>query len=88
MEKKTGITRKEMILMDRTSSNIKGVIDDLLVQLQIIDLEIKADEASKYEFERHLGILETRRQDLLNNMNASSGWAENYDRDIGPFTAK
>ena len=35
------ITKKEMILMDRTSSSIKGVVDNLEVQLQILDAEIK-----------------------------------------------
>ena len=88
MEKKTGITKKEMIKMDRTSSSIKGVVDNLEVQLQILDAEIKADEASKYEFERHLGLLEGKRNDLLRNMNANDNWAETFDKDIGPFTAK
>lgn len=88
MDKKPGITKKEMILMDRTSSSIKGVVDNLEVQLQILDAEIKADEASKYEFERLLGILENKRNDLLKNMNASDNWAETFDRDIGPFTEK
>ena len=88
MEKKTAITKKEMIQMDRTSTSIKGVVDNLEVQLQILDAEIKAAEASKYEFERHLGLLETKRNDLLRNMNANDSWAENFDKDIGPFTAK
>lgn len=82
------ITKKEMILMDRTSSSIKGVVDNLEVQLQILDAEIKADEASKYEFERHLGLLESKRNDLLRSMNANDNWAESFDKDIGPFTAK
>jgi hypothetical protein len=88
MEKKTTITKKEMIKMDRTSSSIKGVVDNLEVQLQILDAEIKADDASKYEFERHLSLLENKRNDLLRNMNANDNWAETFDKDIGPFTAK
>lgn len=88
MENKSTITKKEMIQMDRTSSSIKGVVDNLEVQLQILDDEIKADEASKYEFERHLGMLQSKRNDLMRNMNANDNWAETFDKDIGPFTAK
>lgn len=88
MEKKNSITKKEMIKMDRTSSSIRGVVDNLEVQLQILDAEIKADEASKFEFERHLGLLESKRSDLLRSMSANDNWAETFDKDIGPFTTK
>ena len=38
--------------MNRTSSSIKGVLDSVRTQLQILDASIKADEKSVAEFER------------------------------------
>eukprot|EP00602_Paraphysomonas_sp_CaronLab_P007813 CAMPEP_0185031050 /NCGR_PEP_ID=MMETSP1103-20130426/18289_1 /TAXON_ID=36769 /ORGANISM="Paraphysomonas bandaiensis, Strain Caron Lab Isolate" /LENGTH=137 /DNA_ID=CAMNT_0027566411 /DNA_START=132 /DNA_END=545 /DNA_ORIENTATION=- len=83
-----GITRKEMIEMNSTASAIKGVLDNLRMQLQMLDDEIKADEKSKAEFERHLNVLENRKSDILSRINANKEWSKNYDADIGPFANK
>lgn len=79
------ITKKDMIEMNSTASGIKGVLDNLRMQLQILDAEIKADEKSKAEFERHLGLLETRKTDILTRMRGNEEWSKQYDSDIGPF---
>lgn len=79
------ITKKDMIAMARCSSNIKGVLDDLRVQLQILDDDIKASEKSKMEFERHLGMLETKRDELQARVKHSNEWAATYDLEVGPF---
>jgi len=74
-----------MIAMSRCSSNIKGVLDDLRVQLQILDDYIKASEKSKMEFERHLGMLVTKRDELQQRVKHSNEWAATYDLEVGPF---
>jgi len=74
-----------MIAMSRCSSNIKGVLDDLRVQLQILDDDIKASEKSKMEFERHLGMLVTKRDELQQRVKHSNEWAATYDLEVGPF---
>ena len=79
------ITKKNMIQMDQTASSIKGVLDDLRVKLSILDGEIKADKKSKAEFERHLGLLQKRKDELTSRMKENKAWATTYDRDVGPF---
>jgi hypothetical protein len=58
------------------------------MQLQILDSEIKADEKSKAEFERHLHLLETKKTDIMTRMRANEEWSKQYDSDIGPFANK
>ena len=82
------ISKKDIIAMNRTSSSIKGVLDSARIQLQILDASIKADDKSKSEFERLLTTLNNRKFDLEKRINENTKWAENYDRDIGPFAAK
>lgn len=79
------ISRKEIIEMNRTSSAIKGVLDNLRMQIGILDAEIKADEKSKAEYERYLNILNTKKEDIIKRMESNAEWSKNYDRDIGPF---
>lgn len=82
------IGRKEMIAMNRTSSSIKGVMDTVRTQLQILDASIKADANSKAEFERLLSVLNRRKEDLVKRSIENKQWIESYDRDVGPFAAK
>eukprot|EP01038_Epipyxis_sp_PR26KG_P013737 gene13737-18426_t len=82
------ITKKEMIAMDRTSSSIKGVLDNLKIQIQILDADIKASEKSKMEFERHLQGLENRRDELKKRVKTNTEWAATYDLEVGPFATK
>ncbi len=79
------ITKKELIAMDRTSSSIKGVLDNLRVQIQILDADIKAGEKSKMEFERHLAILQNKKDELQRRVKQSTEWAATYDLEVGPF---
>jgi chromosome segregation ATPase len=93
-EKKTSasaggnVTRKEMIAMNSTASAIQGVLDNLRIQLQMLDNEIKADERSKAEFERHLKILNQKKTDIEMRIQANEEWSKSYDSDIGPFAQK
>lgn len=79
------ITKKELIAMDRTSSSIKGVLDNLRTQIQILDDDIKSSEKSKMEFERHLAILETKKSELEKRVQQNTQWAASYDTEVGPF---
>jgi hypothetical protein len=74
-----------MITMDRTACSIRGVLDNLRTQLQILDDEIKADLKSKAEYDRHLGLLEARKQDLQARVKTNSEWLKVYDVEVGPF---
>lgn len=87
-ESNSSVTRKEMIEMNSTASAIKGVLDNLRMQLQILDSEIKSDENSKAEFERQLNILEQRKSDIQSRIRSNEEWSKNYDSDIGPFAQK
>lgn len=82
------VTRKDMIEMNSTASAIQGVLDNLRIQLQILDNEIKADEKSKAEFERHLQILIHKKEDIEIRIKANEEWSKSYDSDIGPFAQK
>lgn len=77
-----------MIQMNSTASAIQGVFDNLRIQLQMLDSEIKADEKSKAEFERHLQILSQKKADIEVRMKANEEWSKSYDTDIGPFAQK
>jgi hypothetical protein len=77
-----------MIEMNSTASAIQGVFDNLRMQLQMLDGEIKADEKSKAEFERHLQILRQKKADIEVRMKANEEWSKSYDTDIGPFAQK
>ena len=74
-----------MIQMDQTACSIKGVTEDLRVKLNILNAEIKADNKSKEEFERHLGLLQKRKDEILFRMKENDAWASTYARDVGPF---
>jgi predicted nucleic acid-binding Zn-ribbon protein len=82
------ITKKELITMDRTTSSIKSVLDNLRMQLKILDTEIKAGEKSKLEFERLLLVLETRKRDLETRIKQNTEWGANYDTEVGPIANK
>ena len=64
MTTSTNKMKRQTIIMDQTVCSIKGVTDNLRVQIQILTADIKACEKSKAEFDRHLTILETRRDEL------------------------
>ena len=85
MPTKSVVTKASMIEMDHTAVSIKGVMDDLRVKLSILDEEIKADKKSKEEFERHLGLLQKRKDELIARMEANNSWATNYEKNVGPF---
>eukprot|EP01035_Chromulina_nebulosa_P022136 gene22136-28662_t len=82
------ISKKELIAMDRASVSIKGVFDDIKTQISRLDQEIKTSEKSKLEFERQLLILETRRDDLKQQIKSNESWASVYDTEVGPLAKK
>jgi hypothetical protein len=87
-EIKSIITKNEMIAMDRTATSIKGVIDTLRMQIKMIDSYIKQSEKSKREFERHLGLLQKKKEELERRRKQNSDWVDGYDVQIGPFADK
>lgn len=74
--------------MDQTAQSIKGVMNNVRVQLGILDAEIKASEKSKLEYERQLNMLEARKSDLLKRIKRNTEWAATYDLEVGPFAAR
>lgn len=74
--------------MDRTAVSIKGVVDTLRMQIKKIDADIKASTKSKLEFERHLGLLQVRKQELERRVSHNSDWIKTYDLEVGPFAEK
>eukprot|EP01041_Mallomonas_annulata_P003067 gene3067-6014_t len=74
--------------MNRASSGIKGVLDNLMTQLSIVEDEIKCDEKSKAEYDRQLSILKIRKEDIKKRMQKNEEWLKTYDSDIGPITQK
>lgn len=84
----SGVSRKQMIQMDSTASSIKGVLDNLHVQLGILDTQIKNEERSKMDFERHLKTLETKKSELEARVKHNEGWIKTYDTNVGPFAER
>ena len=81
----SGVSRKQMIEMDSTASSIKGVLTNLQNQLTVLDAQIRLDEKSKKDFERHLSTLETKKAELEARVKQSEEWAKTYDTEVGPF---
>jgi chromosome segregation ATPase len=84
----TKVSKKQMIEMNTTASAIKGVLDNLRMQLGLLDDEIRADEKSKAEYDRHLAVLQRQKEELLKRVDENAAWSKNYDTDVGPFAAK
>jgi hypothetical protein len=84
----TKVSKKQMIEMNTTASAIKGVLDNLRMQLGLLDAEIRADEKSKAEYDRHLAVLQRQKEELLKRVGENAAWSKNYDTDVGPFAAK
>ena len=82
------ITRKDMITMDRTATSIKGVVDTLRMKIKVVDDDIKASQKNKMEFERHMGMLEKKREELLRRVKQNEDWIKTYDTEVGPFAAR
>lgn len=82
------VSKREMIEMNTTASAIKGVLDNLRMQIGLLDAEIRADERSKAEYDRHLAVLQRQKDDLLRRMSENTEWSKNYDTDVGPFAQK
>lgn len=70
----SAITKKEIILMDQTACSVKGVLDNVRMQIKILNQDIKAENKSKMEYERQLQKLEVRKADLLRNIENNSEW--------------
>jgi autonomous glycyl radical cofactor GrcA len=87
-ELKMLITKADMIKMDRTAVSIKGVIDTLRVKIKMVDADIKQTEKSKMEFERHLGLLVKRQEELQRRVKQNQQWIAKYDVEVGPFAQR
>lgn len=65
--------------MDHCAVSIKGVTEDLRVQIGILDAGIKADMKSKEEFERYLKVLTDRRDELAARMKKNGEYVQQFD---------
>ena len=79
------VTQKEFSQMNSTANGVIGVIETLRNSLAKLENEIKADEEGKAEYERTIARLKIKREELEKRRSANLAWAEQYDRDIGPF---
>lgn len=70
--------------MDATAQSIKGVLNNLRVQLQVLDAEIKADIKGKADYDKTLKTLETRKAELQARIEHNKGWAKNFEAEMGP----
>jgi hypothetical protein len=77
------ITKKEIILMDQTACSVKGVLDNVRMQIKMLDAEIKSDTKSKMEYDRQLQKLEVRKADLQRNVENNTEWISRYAEPIG-----
>ena len=82
---KPAVTQKEFEKLNSTANGVAGVIETLRIKLQVLDSELKADEDGKAEYERQIVRLKIKRDEIETRVKASKQWAEQYDRDIGPF---
>ncbi|KAJ8598937.1 hypothetical protein CTAYLR_009851 [Chrysophaeum taylorii] len=71
--------------MNSTASGIVGVVESLRIKLEVLDGEIKADEKGMAEYERQIKQLQIQKEEIQKRLDANKVWAENYDRDVGPF---
>lgn len=80
--------KQATVLMDETACSIRGIIDSVRTQLQILEAEIIANEKSKMEYDRHLAMLENRKSDVEKRMKKNTAWAQSYDSEVGPFASR
>ncbi|KAJ1449054.1 hypothetical protein M885DRAFT_489807 [Pelagophyceae sp. CCMP2097] len=71
--------------MNMTASGIVGVVETLRTKLDVLDKEIKADEAGKAEYQKQIKRLQIQREEIKKRLDSNQQWAASYDRDIGPF---
>ncbi len=76
--------KKNAIIMDATAQSIKGVLNDLRVQMSVLDAEIKADIKGKADYDKVLKVLETRKAELQARVEGNTQWAKNYKAEMGP----
>jgi hypothetical protein len=60
--------------MNQTACSVKGVLDNLQMQVQILDQEIKAETRSKMEYEKQLKKLQVRKEDLTRRIAMNTEW--------------
>ena len=82
------VKRQDLIKMDRTAVSVRGVLDELRMQISILETDIKACDKSKLEFERQIGMLQNRKDDLERQVKSNREWASSYDIEVGPFADK
>ena len=90
--------------MNRTSSGIAGVLDNLKSRLAVLErgrhlsalnmadfclmLEIKADERGKKDYDDQLARLARKKAEIQKRLEMNETWASNFDRDIGPIESE
>jgi len=80
---KSLLSKQDTIVMDATSQSIKGVLNNLRVQLQVLDAEIKADQKGMKDFEKVLKQLEMRKQELQARVQHNIDWAKDFEGSMG-----
>lgn len=70
------VGKKEITKMNRTASQIQGVFSEMQTQLNILDTEIKREEADKISYEVQLKKLNEKKNDLIKSIDAKEKWVK------------
>ena len=54
----------------------------------MLNAEIKADEKGKKDYDDQLARLARKKAEIQKRLAMNETWAQNFDRDIGPFESK
>lgn len=71
-----------------TASEISGGIGRLKSEMEMLRLEVRADQDGKRDFEVQLEFLQKRKRELEKRIADNEAWIAYFDRDIAPFKDK
>ncbi|KAF1328770.1 hypothetical protein FI667_g6635, partial [Globisporangium splendens] len=82
------MSAKDASKMNRVTSGIGGVLDNLQTKIDMLDREIKADEKGKQDYDDQLFRLRKRREDLEVKLRESQNWIALFESKIAPLEGK
>ena len=85
---KSKVRHKDTQRLNQNGSAIASVIDVLRGQLAQLEKEIVADRAGVKAYQVELQHLSRDKRESEERLVATRAWAEQFDRDIGPFERK
>lgn len=83
--KQQHMSAKDAGKMNRVTSGIGGVLENLQMKIDMLDREIKADEKGKQEYDDLLLRLSKRRDDLQTKLRESHTWIALFESKVKPL---